>query len=177
VDYNHQEHFAHQDREDGLRMPAEVLGAAKGRQVPVPTLHDIFELLLAQRRVRPSGYIRYQNWHVYGQEGLQGERAAVLLMKETLTIAYSGQIVAHYEVTTAPDGHGRRTIYAARDLFTVPSPIAPRPTPQAPLWDGPTLDDIEWRKVYRARRYAPRRRKVTPPCIQVPLLSSLPLLA
>lgn len=122
---------------------------------------------MAQRRVRQSGYIRYHNWHLYSQEGLQGERAAVLLTKETLTIAYSNQIVAHYAVTTVPNGHGRWTIDAARELFTVPSPML---APQAPLWDGPTLHDIEWRNVYRAQRYAPRRRKVIPPCIQMPLL-------
>jgi hypothetical protein len=168
ADYNHQEHFAHQDRADGLRTPAEVLGGAKGRQVPVPTLQDIFELLLAQRRVRHGGYIRYQNWHVYGQERLHGERAAVLLMKETLSIAYSSQIVAHYHVVTAPDGHGRRTIDDARELFTVPALI---PTPQARLWDESMMQDIEWRKVYRAQRYAPRRRKAIPRCIQMPLLA------
>jgi hypothetical protein len=167
VDYNHQMHFAHQDREDGLRTPAEVLGGAKGRLVPVPTMQDIFDLLMAERRVRQSGYIRYQNWHIYGQEGLHGEQAAVLLMKETLTIAYSSQIVAQYAVTTAPDGHGRRTIEAAQERFTVP---ALAPVPQAPLWDGATWDEIEWRKVYRAQPYAPRRRKVTPSCIQRPLL-------
>jgi hypothetical protein len=168
ADYNHQEHFAHQGRADGLRTPAEVLGGAKGRQVPVPTLQAIFELLMAERRVRQGGYIRYQNWHVYGQERLHGERAAVLLMKETLSIAYSSQIVAHYRVATAPDGHGRRTIDDARELFTVPALI---PTPQARLWDEPTMQEIEWRKVYRAQRYAPRRRKAIPRCIQMPLLA------
>lgn len=167
-DYNHQEHFAHQDREDGLRSPSEVLGGASGRQVLVPTLQDIFDLLMANRTFRPNGYIRYQNWHVYGQERLYGERAAVLLMKETLTIAYKSQVVARYGITASPDGHGRRTIDTAQELFTVPPPT---PAPQAPLWDAPTLQDIEWRKVYRAQRYAPRRRKVVPQCIQVPLLA------
>lgn len=65
-------------------------------------LQDIFDLLMAQRRVRQSSYIRHQNWHSDGQEGLQGEHAAVLLMKETLTISSSNQIVAQYAVTTAP---------------------------------------------------------------------------
>lgn len=173
VDYNHQLHFAHQDRADGLRTPAEVLGGVKGRLVPAPTMQDIFDLLMAERRVRQSGYIRYQNWHIYGQEGLQGEHAAVLLMKETLSITYSSQIVAQYAVTTTPTGHGRRTIEAAVEHFTVPTLI---PTPQAPLWDEATWDEIEWRKVYRAQPYAPRRRKVIPSCIQAPLLPTPPSL-
>jgi hypothetical protein len=60
--------------------------------VPVPTLRDIFAMLMAQRTLRPNGYIRYQNGHLYGQEGLTGKRAGVLLMKETLTITYSAQL-------------------------------------------------------------------------------------
>lgn len=48
--------FAHQNREDGLRTPAEVLGGSKGRLAPAPTMQDIFDLLMAERRVRQSGY-------------------------------------------------------------------------------------------------------------------------
>jgi hypothetical protein len=168
ADYNHQAHFAHQDREDGLRTPAEVLGGAKGRLVPIPTLHDLFELLMAQRRIRPSGYIRYQNWHLYGQQGLDGKNAGVLLMKETLTIAYGSQIVSQYEVASTPDGHGRRTIATALERFIVPPLESP---PDIPLWDVPTMQEIEWRKVYRARPYGPRRHQVKPQCRQLPLLA------
>lgn len=164
ADYNHQQHFAHQDREDGLRTPAEVLGGAKGRLVPIPTLRDIFDLLMAQRRVRQSGYIRYQNWHLYSQEGLDGQQTGVLLMKETLTIAYASQIVSQYQVTSSPDGHGRRTIDIAQELFIVP-PLPP--SPQALLWDEQTMQDIEWRKVYSAHEYAPRRRKIGPKYVQL----------
>lgn len=170
ADYNYQDHFAHQDREDGLHTPVEVLQGARGRLVPIPTLQDIFELLMHERRVRQSGYIRYANWHIYGQEGLGGQRAGVLLMKETLTIAYGSQMLAQYQVTSAPDGHGRRTISAVQDLVAIP-PWQRQPAPQRPLWDEPTMQEIEWRKVYPARPYAPRRRKTTPKWIQRPLLS------
>jgi hypothetical protein len=168
ADYNCQAHIAHQDREDGLRTPAEVVGGATGRLVPIPTLHDIFELLMAQRQIRPSGYIRYQNWHVYGQQGLDSENAGVLLMKETLTIAYGSQIISQYQVTSAPDGHGRRTIASAQERFIVPPLESP---PDIPLWDVPTLQEIEWRTVYRARPYAPRRHKFSPRIVQLPLLA------
>jgi putative transposase len=36
ADYNNQSHFAHLDREDGKRTPAEVLGWIHGRYVPNP---------------------------------------------------------------------------------------------------------------------------------------------
>jgi hypothetical protein len=101
-------HFAHQEREDGLRTPAEVLGDARGRQVAVPTLQQLFEMLLAQRKVDAQGYIRYHHWRMYGDEGLAGAQAGVWLAKETrtLTLAYDALPVAQYAVTFAP-GEGK----------------------------------------------------------------------
>jgi DDE superfamily endonuclease len=103
-DFNHQTHFAHQRRADSLRTPAEVLGGTKGRLVAVPTLQEVFALLLAQRTVDRSGYIRYDGWRVYGEEGLSGQRAGVWLAKETrtLTLSYAMQPVAQYDVTFGP---------------------------------------------------------------------------
>jgi transposase len=103
-DFNHQAHFAYQEREDGLRTPSEVLGDARGRQVAVPTLQHLFELLLTQRKVDAQGYIRYHHWRVYGDEGLAGEQASVWLGKETrtLTLAYDGAPLAQYAVSFSP---------------------------------------------------------------------------
>jgi hypothetical protein len=58
-------------------------------------------------------------------------RVAVLLMKETVTIAYSGQLITHYPVATSPDGHGRRTIDAAAQGRPAVHPgAAARPLPR-----------------------------------------------
>ncbi len=40
--FNHLAHFAHQEREGGLRTPSEALSNARGRQVAVPTLQHLF---------------------------------------------------------------------------------------------------------------------------------------
>jgi hypothetical protein len=105
----------------------------------------------------------------------------VLLVKETLAIIYSTQIVAQYAVRATPTRHRRRSIAAVEDHFPVPTLV---PTPQMPLWDEKTWDEktwdektwdeIEWRMVSCAQSSAPRRCKVIPSCIQAPLLPSLP---
>jgi putative transposase len=189
--FNHQAHVAHQEREDGLRTPAEVLGDAHGRQVAVPTLQQLFEMLLAQRTVDAQGYIRYHHWRVYGDEGLAGTQASVWLGKETrtLTLAYDGAPLAQYAVTFAAaeetaDGERRRhrkrarraaqrtreraRIESIQEAYRFPSP---RPSFQLHLWDEEARNAIEWRKVYRLPAYAPRRLPSALAALQLPLLA------
>jgi hypothetical protein len=196
-DFNHQAHFAHQAREDGLRTPAEVLGDARGRQVAVPTLQHLFEMLLTQRKVDAQGYIRYHHWRVYGDEGLAGERTSVWLGKETrtLTLAYDGAPLAQYVVSLGssdspaeeakrqnkrrkrsqrsiqqtPKTPQRGEIADLQEAYRFPSP---RPSLQPHLWDEESRSAIEWRKVYRLPAYAPRRRRSVPILWQSPLLNA-----
>jgi putative transposase len=153
VDYNHQAHFAHLDREDGKRTPAEVLGWIHGRYVPIPTLSEIFELLYGKRTIDRSGYIRYQRWRLYSDEGLVGEQAAVWLMKETLTVTHVEQPIAQYVVDYKSDG---RSFENMTELRAFP----PHPTAQPRLFDEEIMSEVEWRKVIRLPDYA--RRKLAP---------------
>jgi len=136
-DYNHQDHFAHQHRPDDKRTPAEVLGWFHGRHVDLPTLREVFELLYAQRTADRAGYIRYDHWRIYGEEGLARRKANVWLMKETLTIALGDVPVTQYGVAYAPDG---RHLAEVRELNAYPSPIR---SPQARLWDQQAMNAIE----------------------------------
>lgn len=158
ADYNHQEHFAHHERADGKRTPAEVLGWVHGRYVPIPTLSQLFELLYGTRTIDRSGYIRYQNWRLYSDEGLVGERASVWLMKETLTITRQDipdDPVAQYTVTYDADG---RTFQELNELRPFPS----HPTPQQRLFDVGTMRAVEWRKVIRLPSYRSRHSDIIP---------------
>jgi hypothetical protein len=195
-DFNHQAHFAHQEREDGLRTPAEVLGDAHGRQVAVPTLQHLFELLLTQRKVDGQGYIRYHHWRVYGDEGLAGEQASVWLGKETrtLTLAFDGAPLAQYAVrfsaSDLPAAKAKRQKKRGKRPQQVSQPPqqraeiadlqetyrfpAPRPSLQPHLWDDETRSAIDWRKVYRLPAYAPRRKHAASALLQLPLPSPTP---
>ncbi|MGO8947925.1 MAG: hypothetical protein ACLQUY_09725 [Ktedonobacterales bacterium] len=133
ADYNHQSHFAHLIREDG------------------------------KRTIDHSGYICYQRWRLYSDEGLVGEQAAVWLMKETLTVTHAELPVAQYAVDFGVDGRSFENITELR-VFT------PHPSPQLRLFDDEIMSEVEWRKVIRLPDYA--RRKL-PPIGPGPLQSRL----
>ena len=121
--------------------------------MPTPTLSQIFELLYGKRTIDRSGYIRYQRWRLYSDEGLVGEQAAVWLMKETLTVTYAEQLVSQYTVDFGPDGRSFERIAELRAF-------APHQTPQLRLFDADALADVEWRMVLQLPEYA--QRKSTP---------------
>jgi hypothetical protein len=152
ADYNHQGHFAHLMREDGKRTPAEVMGWVHGRYVPIPMLSEVFNLLYGARTIDRFGYIRYQRWRLYSDEGLVGKPAAVWLMKETLTVTHSEQPVAQYTVAFGPDGR-------AWENLTESQAFAPHPTRQSRLFGDEIMDAVEWRKVIRLPKYARRKER------------------
>jgi hypothetical protein len=55
ADYNFQAHLAHQNRDDGLRSPSEVLGWVHGRHVDLPTLDRIFHATQVARHLDQGG--------------------------------------------------------------------------------------------------------------------------
>jgi transposase len=149
ADYNCQEHFAHQDRPDGLHSPREVLRWLCGRQMDLPSLQHLFFARHATRRLGRTGYVRFQNWSLYGEEGLAGEEAGIWLMKETLTIAFHDDPLAQYGVAYRSD---RRTLKDVGEAQLVPTQYD---SPRLPLW-GP--DAVEWHKVRKLPPYARRKR-------------------
>ena len=143
ADYNLQSHFAHQHRADGKRSPAEVLGWIHGVWCDEAELDRLFRLRAA-RVFDPGGYLRYKRWRVYGDRGLAGQRGAVWLFGEVLTVAYAEEPLAQYRVTYRP---------ATRQLAAVTTErlYPPRfPVLQPYLWD---LGDLEWHAVMRLPAY------------------------
>ena len=84
-DYNHQPHAAHGDRPKGRRSPAAVLGWVQGAWCDPADLDRLFRLR-ATRVLNAGGSLRFRHWRLYGERGLAGERAAVWVDGETLTI-------------------------------------------------------------------------------------------
>jgi hypothetical protein len=181
ADYNWQEHFAHRDREEGIRTPREVLGWFHGRQVEANALDEIFRAVHGQRHVDRRGYVQYRYWRLYGEEGLAGEDVQVWLFRETLTVTWTGgsgsggaEPVAQYAVTYGPDApdalsYRRPRPYqmfaAVAALRTIPpsgtTPYAPQ-SRQSPLWRQALLEGLEWRRAMQVHRAPPRRRRVDP---------------
>ncbi len=150
VDFNYQVHWAHRQREDGRHSPAEVLGWVHGRQFEPEELHRVFYSTRFGRKLNALGYVRFRHWRVYGERGLAGERAAVWLYGENLTLEYADEPLARYGVRYQPDGRHLLDVTAKQQYDT------PHRSPQPPLWE---FGDHDWLKVLRSPEYAPRRKR------------------
>jgi hypothetical protein len=150
TDYNTQEHWAHQKREDGRRSPAAVLDWVRGRTVSAEELATAFAPAETARRVDRSGYVRFRRWRLYGERGLARQRAAVWLTGAQLLLSYSDEPLAQYAVTYAPDG---RHFVAVREEQCFVTAFG---SPQPPLWEPA---DEEWLRVLPLPAPLPRRRR------------------
>jgi len=70
MNYNAQRHWAHEKREDGCHSPAEVLGWHKGTMYPQEVLDRILFATRYTRQIDKHGFVRFQNWKLYGERGL-----------------------------------------------------------------------------------------------------------
>jgi len=84
----------------------------------------------------------------YGERGLAGERAAVWVAGETLTIEYRAEALIQYQVAVETSGRGLREVGE-------PTFFPHRfPSPQPFL---PPLDETAWHPTRRLAPYRPRR--------------------
>ncbi len=158
-DYNHQPHAAHGDRPKGRRSPAAVLGWVQGAWCDPADLDRLFRLR-ATRRLNGGGYLRFRHWTLYGERGLAGERVAVWVWDETLTIEYASDTLAQYRVTREPDGRRLREVAEPRLFATAHASSQPF---------LPSLEEAEWHPARRLAPYRPRR-KTMPDAQQAPLV-------
>ena len=148
TDYNHQPHAAHGERPKGRRSPA-VLGWVQGAWCEPADLDRLFRLR-ATRVLNAGGCVRFRHWRLYGERGLAGERAAVWLWGDELTIEYASDTLAQYRVTLEADGHRLRAVGEPRFFATGHG------SPQPFL---PPLAETEWHPAQRLAPYRARRRR------------------
>lgn len=148
ADYNVQRHFAHEQREDGRRSPAEVLSFLTGLRYHPEDLQKAFFSTRYVRVLDPLGYARLMHWRVYGEEALAAREAALWLDEESLTVEYQGEALSHYEVALQEDTGKLREVQRPQLFNTT------HRSPQLRLFD---LADIRWIRALRANDYAPRR--------------------
>jgi transposase len=151
-DYNTQKHFAHQDRKDGRRSPAEVLGwLVSVRHIPEELERAFFSIRFT-RTLDASGYARIRHWRVYGEEGLSRSQVALWLGTESLTVEFAGDTLARYEVAYSPSAGRLRDVKSPR-LFATRHHYSP----QFRLFElDDALGEAGWLKALRLPDYAPR---------------------
>jgi transposase len=148
-DFNHQPHAAHSNRSKGRRSPAAVLGWVHGAWCEPADLDRLFRLRTT-RVLDTNGSIRFRHWRLYGERGLAGERAAVWMAGETLTIEFRAEALIQYRVGFEPGGRRLREV-------DDPMPLPHRhPSPQPFL---APLDETPWQPARRLAPYRPRRAR------------------
>jgi len=148
-DYNHQPHFAHQERPLDRQSPASVLGWVQGAWCAPSDLDRLFRLR-ALRRVTAAGSLRFRHWRLYAERGLAGERAAIWVHGETLTVEHDTETLAQYHVALESDGHRLREVDDPRFFATAHRSPQPFLAP---------LEETAWHPARRLAPYRPRRRR------------------
>jgi hypothetical protein len=149
-DYNAQTHWAHRDREDGRRSPAEVLGFVSGARHREEELQRAFFSARFVRVLDSLGYARFRHWCLYGEEAFAGREAALWLAAESLTLKHAGEPLSRYAVDVETTTGRLRSVGRPR-LFEVPPAL-----PQPRLFALDALGDGGWLKALRLEGYAPR---------------------
>ncbi len=161
-DFNAQSHWAHREREDGRRTPAEVLDRIVARPVAEDTLHRVFYTLRFGRVLDARGYARFRHWKVYGERGLAGRSVGLWLYGPQLTVEHRDEPLAQFHVAYAPGKHQLKTVTLLRTFET------PFRSPQPLLFP---LDDAQWLKALRVPAYALRRPRPAGGPAQLPLFT------
>ncbi|MGH3147986.1 MAG: hypothetical protein ACRDTR_19515 [Rubrobacter sp.] len=149
--YNSQAHWAHRNREDGRRSPAEVLGFLSGVRHREEELRRAFFSSRFARTLDSLGYARFRQWRLYGEEALAGREAALWLATESLTLEHADEPLSRYEVRVEAETGELRSVGRPR-LFE-PSATAAQPR----LFGLDALGEDGWLKALRLEGYAPRR--------------------
>ncbi len=150
ADFNWQDHAAHRHRRPELRSPQAVLHRVCGRLFSPEDLHRVFARTRWGRVVDKVGFVRFRHWRLYGERGLTGERVAVWLYAERLTLVFKDEPLAQYRVTYQPAKRRFKTVTEEHIFDT------PHRSPQPPLW---AWGRDEWLRVLRLPTYAPRARR------------------
>lgn len=150
-DYNAQPHWAHRDRPDGRRSPAEVLGFLSGVRHREEELRRAFFTSRFARTLDSLGYARFRHWRLYGEEALAGREAALWLAAESLTLEHAGEPLSRYEVRVKAETGELRSVGRPR-LFGTSAAVA-----QPRLFGLDVLGEAGWLKALRLEGYTPRR--------------------
>ncbi len=149
-DYNSQRHWAHEQREDGCHSPSEVIGWQKGTVVPESTLNRILFATRYTRYLDRHGFIRFQDWRLYGERGLAHHKVSVWAYEGTLKLEYQAVTLSKYRVELQEDRKHLRNVGHPRLAETVFR------SPQLTLFD---LGPDEWLVYWKVQSYSRRSRK------------------
>jgi transposase InsO family protein len=157
--FNTTPHYAHRQREDGRRTPAQVLAWVRGHLVEPARLQRLFQQLHFTRTVNRYGFVSVQRFYLYAEQGLSRQRVSVWIYEGELRIEYQETLLAQYHCDY--DQRQRRLQNLSHPTL-YQTPFA---SPQLELFE---LDDEQWLKV-RQRAYQQQQKQITQLARQLPL--------
>ena len=95
-----------------------MLGWVQGAWCDPADLDRLFRLRWHAPRSARGGCVRFRHWRLYAERGLTGERAAVWVHGETLTVEYATETLAQYRVALESDGRRLREVTDPRFFAT-----------------------------------------------------------
>jgi len=156
LDYNHQKHMAHEQRNDNCHSPAAVLNWQRGMQPTPERIYRVFSAIGETRVLNKAGYAKFRNFLLYGELGLAGQETLVNIFQETLALEYGEYSLSKYSVEWQPD---------EKHLLRVGNPrlyAHPYQSPQLPLWEA---GEVTWHVIIRCEPKLPRERRVVRPFV------------
>jgi putative transposase len=165
--FNNTPHWAHRDRVDAKRTPAQVLGSSRGRPIEPGERERIFKLTQTARTVNRFGYVSIQRFYVYAERGLARKRVAVWIYEGQLRLEYEQTVLAHYQ---AIYDRQHQQVQQIDQPILYPTPFR---SPQLELWE---LDETQWLKVRERARWARRARQPRATAEQLALAGVLTLI-
>jgi hypothetical protein len=165
-EYNVQKHWAHRDRKDLRRSPAEVLGFLTGVRHRPRDLRRAFFSTRFTRVLDASGYARLKHWRIYAKEELAHSEVALWLGAESLSVEYAGDTLARYDADYSARSNRLREVGRPRLFETVHR----RKPAQTRLFELVILGDAGWLKALKKKGYAPRKPR-RPQALQQALFS------
>jgi putative transposase len=166
--YNTQMHWAHRQRKDGKKSPAEVLGFLTSIRHLPEDLERAFFSTRFTRILDASGYARIRHWKVYAEEGLAKREVTLWLAPEVLTVEYAGEPLARYEVEYSPRTKNLREVNTPQ-LFETSHRVE---VAQLQLFELDALGEVGWLRVLKLDEYAPRKTQ-SPMALQEVLFTYL----
>jgi putative transposase len=100
------------------------------------------------RHLDRHGYIRFQDWRLYGERGLAKAPVSVWVYEDTLKVEYQAVTLSTYRVERSDDHRRVTQIESPRVMETIFR------SPQLTLFD---LGPDEWLLYWKAPAYAPRK--------------------
>jgi hypothetical protein len=160
-------HWAHENREDGRHSPLQVLDWHKGTMYPAEFLDRILFATRYTCHLDKNGYIRFQNWKLYGERGLAQAPVTIWIYEGSLKIEHRAVTLSKYTVEL--DEKKQRYLQAVSHPRLSTTPFH---SPQLTLFD---LGPGEWLMYWKTPDQGPvHRRRRVPGIVQMPLFDPFP---